>query len=641
MATLKSLAQARGVWLGAGPADPSVPTGPAIWVWPTVPPGYVWSNPAALDAATDPYASLVVNEFGGALDICVWARGPLDLSHWGKFERWLGPGSYDFDGPDQTYAWALANGLRVWVSDPAYSGVPAWLADWYDDGIDAYYIKNPAYSAADITNLLQAWYTAVFSRYPQIYATTLLNELRGGTSRWNVGFYYEHSSVGAAGGKTVNEFAATICSWVRAANPNVKIVPNDFGIEWNLANAQVQRDWILALNALGAGIADVGLQCHAGTTGTPDWTVFRQVAAMFKAAGLTPHVTEFDVKGSTASTFGAGIRAMLDSGITTINFWSIKDPMYTGTTGALYDTNLQPKAARAAVEEALTPPIALSGAAAGQAGASAPVTQLISGSAGGQAGAGAGQPIVQASFQGTAGGHAAAQATIVQKTKAQPRIFDLIGSSGARASFGLVPFALDGASGPGAAAELGPYSYFGIDASLSGAAAGQAGAAGTVSRHRPLTGDAGGQAGAAGTIGAVGLSGAAGGQAGGSAAPTQRQPLAGAAGGHAGATATGPQVPVALSGAASGQAGGAGAVNDVRLVGVADGSAAAVALLSQLQPLVGVASGTAATVLGGGVEPPFVALRAEPIVYGLRAERVTYGIRAGPVVYGLKARRKP
>lgn len=356
MATLKSLAQARGVWLGSGPADPSVPTGPAIWVWPTVPPGYVWSVPAALDAATDPIASLIVNEFGGALDICVWARGPLDLSHWGKFERWLGPGSYDFDGPDQTYAWALANGLRVWVSDPAYSGVPAWLADWYDDGIDAYYIKNPAYSAADITNLLQAWYTAVFSRYPQIYATTLLNELRGGTSRWNVGFYYEHSSVGAAGGKTVNEFAATICSWVRAANPNVKIVPNDFGIEWNLANAQVQRDWILALNALGAGIADVGLQCHAGTTGTPDWTVFRQVAAMFKAAGLTPHVTEFDVKGSTASTFGDGIRAMLDSGITTINFWSIKDPMYTGTTGALYDTNLQPKAARASVEAALALP---------------------------------------------------------------------------------------------------------------------------------------------------------------------------------------------------------------------------------------------------------------------------------------------
>jgi GH35 family endo-1,4-beta-xylanase len=375
MPTIKELAAQAGLVVGCGPADPSVPTTPPGWFWYGTYAQAIahrWNNPVVLDAATDPHANIIVNEIGGALDLCCWARGPIDYSHYGKFERWLGPvangpSSYDFDGPDQTYAWALANGLRVFMSEPHYSGVPAWIAD-YDDYENAYTsLKTPA----EVTTLLHDWITLVYSRFPNLYATTCLNELRGpGTwvTRQGTSFYYLNSSIGQPGGKTIYEYSATVLGWMRAANPNVKLVMNGYGAEFDPVKAQEECDWAAAVNAAGADIQGIGLQAHCYGI-IRDWEAFKQVCAVIRANGFEPHVTEFDmsmgsVPGANATQQGRAFKAFREaaaaSDLQTVNMWSIRDPLFYGDPGALYTSDYTPKtdiidAIKAALTEA--PPI--------------------------------------------------------------------------------------------------------------------------------------------------------------------------------------------------------------------------------------------------------------------------------------------
>jgi hypothetical protein len=363
MGTLKAAATALGIRLGAGPVDPSNASGSVAHpdAWPTVtpPPGFSWAFPSSL-AAGNAAADLILAEFGGAIDLCLWAKGPLDLTHFGKFNRWQGPTTYDFEGVDETYAWAVANGMDVWISDPAYSGVPAWLKNGKTAG---------TYTAANVTTFLHDWYTACFSRYPLAHTTTLLNELfpyeiegyPREQSEWSTIWYYQNATIGAPGGKTLNEFCATVCQWVKAANPNIRIGLNDFGLEFDPNGLLPQYvAWAQAVNALGAQITALGFQCHFFGSANID----AAAAAAFKtnlqyldAAGFDVICTEFDIKNDSAgwaTSYHLITRAIIESGVvTSLNFWHPVDPLFYGDGGALYSSSLGATSARYAVEDAL------------------------------------------------------------------------------------------------------------------------------------------------------------------------------------------------------------------------------------------------------------------------------------------------
>jgi hypothetical protein len=375
--TLKAAAAAHGIVLGVGPVDTTGPVYPAGgtpptipsyvgWPWGPLAPGYRFARPLALNAATDPEASLIVNEFGGALDLCLWAVGNTDLSHYGQALRWSAPGVYNFTGADEAYAWAIANGMRVWISDPAYSGVPQWL---HDGG----------YTPAQVTTHLHDWYVAAFSRYPAAYATTFLNEMCPWLVDWgegyfeprvrsnySTGWYYDNSSIGAPGGKTLEEFAVTLCGWVRAANAGVRILINDGFNDGLTAEPGPGADhsaefkaWVLALRSAGADIAGVGLQGHRAQSGaTQSITGFKAAVASYASAGLEVHVTEFDVGNDSpawAQVYYDIVKAITETpAITTLNFWSIRDPLYYRVPlGGLYTESLGWTVARGAVEDAL------------------------------------------------------------------------------------------------------------------------------------------------------------------------------------------------------------------------------------------------------------------------------------------------
>jgi hypothetical protein len=353
MGTLKAAATMAGVTIGAGPVDPQDPGPIGTTEFGTpVPSGYSWAWPTVLNAATNRGADLIANDFGGAIDLCLWARGPLDLSHFGAPGRWLGPGSYDFTGPDAAYAWANANGLRTWISDPAYSGVPTWLS-------------GGGYTPAQVSTMLHDWYTAVYSRYPLAYGTTFLNELYQPDpeyppeSDWNTYWYYSHGNVGSG----IEDWEKILCGWVRAANANIKIIVNDANHSNDVGRAAGVRDWVLRLKAAGADIAGIGLQCHFQSTVGIDaaWrTNFTQCIQTLAGGGVGEvFITELDIKNDGANWANAyyqSVRGIIDSGVVeTLNLWAARDPLWYGANGALYTASpdLAWTAARGAFEDAL------------------------------------------------------------------------------------------------------------------------------------------------------------------------------------------------------------------------------------------------------------------------------------------------
>jgi GH35 family endo-1,4-beta-xylanase len=360
MATLKSAAARLGIRLGVGPVDT---TGPLVSI--EVEEGVFWdyryARPLALNVATDPEAALIVNEFGGALDLCGWAIGNTDLSHYGQPARWTGPGVYSFTGCDEAYAWALANGMKVWISDPAYSGTPQW-------------ILSGGYTPAQITALLHDWYIAFYSRYPLAYATTLCNEMlpltynpnASGPGGHNIEWYYQNSSVGVPGGFTRLQFIKTVYEWVKAITPSIKIVMNQHSCEGvtpaSVTNAGVYRLWIQDLLALGAPFDMVGFQSHFFSASTAyNAAGFKATLQSFAQLGVEVCVTEFDILNNHANWATHHynlLRAIAESGVVTdLTFWSIRDPLFymngdSGARGALYTETLVATAARASAEQA-------------------------------------------------------------------------------------------------------------------------------------------------------------------------------------------------------------------------------------------------------------------------------------------------
>jgi hypothetical protein len=373
--TIKSAAALHGIRIGVGPVDPTGPDGQILYASNEFddfycPYPYRW--PDSLDTATDANAALIVNEFGGALDLCSWAWGSVDKSHFGQALRWSAPGAYNFAGCDETYAFAVAHGMDVWISDPAYSGVPPW-------------ILSGGYTPAQLTTLLHDWYTAFYSRYPLAYATTLCNEMLplvhdlaaepfGGPTQpvpggwYCVEWWFQNSSVGVPGGKNRLEFIKTLYEWAKAASPSIKVFMNQPFCEGvtpqSLAYAAVFRLWLQDMIALGTPIDGVGLQSHFLDANIAyDAAGYKSTIQSYDALGLEVAITEFDVQNNGpqwAQHHYNLIRAIRDSGcVTSLNFWCIKDPLYYGRNGALYATDW----ANGGAGRTSTPPVTRTAAA--------------------------------------------------------------------------------------------------------------------------------------------------------------------------------------------------------------------------------------------------------------------------------------
>ena len=151
--------------------------------------------------------------------------------------------------------------------------------------------------------------------------------------------------------------------WAHAADPNAKLVYNDYGIETINAKSTAVYNLVKSLRAAGVPIDGVGIQAHLGQHGL-DVRSFADNLARFADLGVELYITELDValdhNPPTADDLAAQAavyRSVLDTvllqpAVKTFQMWGHTDRYSWQASQAplLFDAAYQPKPAYFAVQ---------------------------------------------------------------------------------------------------------------------------------------------------------------------------------------------------------------------------------------------------------------------------------------------------
>jgi GH35 family endo-1,4-beta-xylanase len=290
---------------------------------------------------------------------------------------WPGPGNYDWSQPDFGVQYAAAHpGFHyssaqlfygIFVGQNSTELVPAWLRG--RDSVSGY--GAPTVSPDQLSQHMHDFLRAYVQRYGTgCYRTEIANEL---VSSPGTDWYYQQSSIGAAGGKTVAQYVDQLARWAKAANPNVKLYLNDTRNEdsqTSMGTANAFADLVRTLKGMGTPLDGLGFQCHQRLNGGYNYASVQGVFAYFASLGYDLHITEM---GITAAVNASGIVSSSDQAAQAAQFSSLvkafvagagakgKSIATWGTTdtnafdvgGLLWDVNAQPKAGFQAVLNAL------------------------------------------------------------------------------------------------------------------------------------------------------------------------------------------------------------------------------------------------------------------------------------------------
>jgi endo-1,4-beta-xylanase len=211
------------------------------------------------------YAEVLAREFDYITPENVMKWGPLQPTR----EVW------DFGAADALVATAAANGQSVkghalvW-----HRQMPAWTEALGRAAlIDAVH-THVSTTVGHFRGKLRAW--------------DVVNEAiaDGGTHAIRPGI---HSALNVSG-------MADAFKWARAADPEVKLFYNDYGIEGLNSKSDAVYRLLQDLIAAGAPIDGVGFQSHFSTKNYPSLPALRANIRRFAALGLSVNVSELDVR---------------------------------------------------------------------------------------------------------------------------------------------------------------------------------------------------------------------------------------------------------------------------------------------------------------------------------------------------------
>jgi endo-1,4-beta-xylanase len=196
-------------------------------------------------------------------------------------------GVFDFTDTDALVAWADANGLEfhghplVW-----HTQAPAWLTDGTFDRDQMIAIMY-----ANIDTLMGRY----VGKFPY---WDVVNEAIDQTDGvWGFRPTIWHDRIGP-------DFIDLAFTRARAADPNAKLLYNDYNIE-QMGNAKADKVFELVsdMKARGIPIDAVGLQGHyfveadgSTTYGVPNYQAIRDNMARYAAIGIDVHITECDFR---------------------------------------------------------------------------------------------------------------------------------------------------------------------------------------------------------------------------------------------------------------------------------------------------------------------------------------------------------
>ncbi len=273
---------------------------------------------------------------------------PENAMKWGLVEP--SKGQFEWADADAIVAFAEAHNQKmrghtlVWHTQ---------LPDWISGG---------SFSKAELSAILQQHITTEVSRYAgKIYAWDVVNEVIADDGSMRDDVFLKVMG---------QEYIADAFRWAHAADPSAKLYINDYDVEGVNPKSDALYKLVKSLKDQGVPIDGVGFQGHFDLQ-NPFPTDFVANMQRFAALGLDVAITELDVRVETPAT-ATELTKQADYyrqtvadclavptcvGITVWGFtdkYSWVPSVFPGKgAAALYDSNMDPKPALAAVEQAL------------------------------------------------------------------------------------------------------------------------------------------------------------------------------------------------------------------------------------------------------------------------------------------------
>ncbi len=188
--------------------------------------------------------------------------------------------TFSFDHMDEVVGFAEKNKMRIQAHHFLW-GEKKWLPDWLTKG---------DYTPDQLQDIMQQHIQTVGSHYAgKVQEWTVVNEaftrrqhIYGLTDWWA-----DHTGS--------LEYIDKAFYWARQADPNAKLILNDFNNESLNETSNAMYDYIKAAKARGVPIDGIGMQMHLDGTHPPVKDEVITNMKRFKELGVDVYVTEFDV----------------------------------------------------------------------------------------------------------------------------------------------------------------------------------------------------------------------------------------------------------------------------------------------------------------------------------------------------------
>lgn len=231
-----------------------------------------------------PYADILTSQFSfGLAD---------NTPNWYFTDGGLRPtkDSFNYKQLDEVMAFSKKHNMPIQAHHYLW-GEEKWLPEW---------LKNGNYNHEQLNEIIKNHILTVGSRYQgQVREWTVVNEAfsRGqhiyGLNDW----WGEHT-----GGK---EYIDNAFRWARQADPNSKLILNDFNNESINDISNEMYDYVKDAKARGVPIDGIGMQMHLDGTHPPLKDEVISNMRRFGDLGVDVYVTEFDVNMNDLKATGA------------------------------------------------------------------------------------------------------------------------------------------------------------------------------------------------------------------------------------------------------------------------------------------------------------------------------------------------
>lgn len=271
------------------------------------------------------------------------------------------PSAYNFATMDKVVAYAQAHDMNIQAHHLLW-GEEKWLPDW---------LKGGQYTSDQLLKIIDDHIATVAGRYAgRIQEWTVVNEAF--TRQQHLYGLHDWWADNTGGGTGYIDRAFIDA---RQADPQAKLILNDFGNEHFNPVSNAMYDYIKAAKARGVPIDGIGMQMHIDGTHPPLKDEVIQNMRRFGQLGVHVYVTEFDVNMSNvpasnetrdaieANIYYEMMRACIEAtdchsfamlGITDRETWyNYLGPSAANARPLMFDKNYQPKPAFYSLRNAL------------------------------------------------------------------------------------------------------------------------------------------------------------------------------------------------------------------------------------------------------------------------------------------------